>query len=220
MTFLAAAAVIGGTTLLGSAISANASQKAANQYSNVANQGILYNREMFNTVSGQNQPYRMLGEQSSNVYANLLNSGYLTAQPTMNDLTSLMPNYRFGLEQGLGQFNAGLNAGGGAISGNAIQGANQFTQDYAGNQLMNAFNAYQANRSNVASNVGAGIGYGLNANQITSNAASGAASNTSNLLSSIGNAQAQGTMGAANAITSGLNNISNYAMLYGLKKMG
>jgi hypothetical protein len=37
------------------------------------------------------------------------------------------------------------------------------------------------------------------------------------MLSSIGNAQAAGTMGAANAYASGLNNISNYAMLYGMR---
>jgi len=181
-------------------------------------------------------PYRGLGMQANNAIGSMLpgqyqqydqngnalgspitGSGYLTAQPTMNDLTTLMPNYEFGLKQGMGQFNAGINAAGGAISGNALQGAQQFGQDYAQNSLANAFNMYQANRSNVVSNVAAPVGWGLNANQITSSAGTGAASNTSNLLSSIGNAQAAGTMGAANAWSSGLNNISNYAMLYGLK---
>lgn len=220
MSFVAAAAVIGGTTLVGAYMSSQASKQAAGQYANAANQGLQYNREMFDLINEQNAPYRKLGEAGAKSYQDLMSSGYLTAQPTMNDLTTLMPNYKFGLQQGLGQFNAGVNAGGGAISGNALQGAQQFAQDYAGNQLMNAFNAYQANRSNVASNIGAATGFGLNANQIASAAGTGASSNASNLLSSIGNAQAQGTMGAANAWTSGLNNISNYAMLYGLKKMG
>lgn len=218
MSFIAAAAVIGGTTLLSSYMGSQASQNAAGQYADAANRGIQYNKEMYDKVLGQNQPYMALGQKGADLYGQLADSGYLTRQPTMNDLTSLMPNYQFGLSQGLGQFNAGVNAGGGAISGNAIQGANQFAQDYAGNKLMDAFNAYQANRSNVVSNVNALTGVGTQANAITAGAASGTSQNVSNALSSIGNAQAAGTMGAANAWSSGLNNISNYAMLYGLKK--
>jgi len=220
MSFVAAAVVVGGATLAGAYMSSQAAGKAGQQYADSAGQGLAYNREMFNTVNEQNAPYRTLGEAGAKSYQQLLDSGYLTAQPSMNDLTSLMPNYKFGLQQGMGQFNAGINAGGGAVSGNAIQGGQQFAQDYAQNSLLNAFNMYQTNRSNVASNVGAATGFGLNANQIGAGAASGTASNASNLLSSIGNAQAQATMGQANAWTSGLNNISNYAMLYGLKKMG
>jgi len=45
----------------------------------------------------------------------------------------------------------------------------------------------------------------------------GASANASNMLSSIGNAQAAGTMAAGNALAGGLNSISNYAMLYSLK---
>lgn len=217
------AAAIGGSAVLGflgSSMQANAANTAAGQYSAAAQQGIQYNKEMYNNVLGQNQPYMNAGQQGVGLYSNLANSGYLTAQPTMNDLTTLMPNYKFGLEQGMGQFNAGLNAGGGAVSGNAIQGGQQFAQDYAGNALNNAFNQYQVNRSNVVSNVNALTGVGQQANQTVANAAAGTSANVSNALSSIGNAQASGTMGAANAYASGLNNISNYAMLYGLKKMG
>jgi len=137
----------------------------------------------------------------------------------MNDLTKLMPNYKFGLEQGLGQYNSQLNAAGGLVSGNAIQGGQMFAQDYAGNSLNNAFNQYQANRSNVVSNVNALTNIGQQANATVAGAASGTSQNATNMLSNIGNAQAAGIMGQANAYTSGLNNISNYAMLYGLKKM-
>lgn len=214
-----AGTVIGGAMLGSAYLSSQAAGKAGEQYANAANQGIAYNREMFGTINEQNAPYRKLGELGANTYQDLLKSGYLTANPTMNDLTTLMPNYAFGLKQGMGQFNAGINAAGGAVSGNAIQGGQQFAQDYAGNQLMNAFNMYQTNRSNVASNVGAATGYGLNANQITAGAGTGAASNTSNLLSSIGNAQAASTTAQANAYGNSLNSISNYAMLYGMKNM-
>jgi hypothetical protein len=219
MAFITAAAIIGGTTLAGAYLSSNASKNAANAYTDAANQGISFNREMYGKTLAQNQPYMDAGAKGLGLYNNLADSGYLTAQPSMNDLTSLMPNYKFGMEQGLGQFNAGVNAGGGLISGNAIQGGQQFAQDYAGNALNNAFNQYQANRTNVVSNVNALTGVGQNANAISAGAASGTSANVGNLMSSIGNAQASGIMGGANAYTSGLNNLSNYAMLYGMNKM-
>lgn len=212
------AAIVGGTALVGGYMQSQAAGKAAGQYADAANRGLQYNQEMFDKINEQNAPYRALGAKGASIYGNLLDSGYLTAQPSMDDLTRLMPNYQFGLTQGLGQYGAQMNAMGGLVSGNAIQGGQQFAQDYAGNALQNAFANYQTNRQNVASNVGAATGFGLNANQITAGAGSGAASNASNLLSSIGNAQAAGTMGQANAIAGGLNNISNYAMLYGLMK--
>ena len=215
MSWVAAAVV--GTSLVGSYMQSQAAGKAAGQYADAANRGLAYNQEMFDKINAQNAPYRTLGEQGASQYGKFIDNGYFTAQPSMNDLTTLMPNYEFGLKQGMGQFNAGLNAAGGAVSGNAIQGGQQFAQDYAGNALQNAFANYQTNRQNVASNVGAATGFGLNANQITGTAASGASSNASSLLSSIGNAQAAGTMGQANAYAGGLNSISNYAMLYGLK---
>lgn len=214
-----AGTIVGGAMLGSAYLSSQAAGKAGQQYADAANRGMDYNREMFNLVNEQNAPYRTLGEKGATIYGQMLDSGYLTANPSMDDLTRLMPNYQFGLKQGMGQFNAQANAAGGLIGGNAIQGGQQFAQDYAGNSLMNAFNAYQANRSNVASNVGAATGFGLNANQIGAGAATGAASNASNLLSSIGNAQASATMAQSNAYTSQLNNLSNYAMLYGMKKM-
>jgi hypothetical protein len=209
---------VAGATLVSGYMGSQASKSAANQYAQTAERGLQYNQQMFDEINAQNAPYRKLGENAAGQYGKYLDNGYFTQQPSMDDLTRLMPNYQFGLSQGMGQLNAQQNMAGGLVGGNAIQGAQQFAQGYAGNALTDAFNQFQANRSNVASNLGAGVGFGQNANATTATAASGATANAGNLLSSIGNAQAAGTMGAANAYTSGLNNISNYAMLYGLSK--
>lgn len=208
---------VAGATIGGSLISAGASRDAANQYAATGAQGLQYNREMFDRINAQNAPYRTVGENAASLYNQNLNNGYFTNQPSMDDLTRLMPNYQFGLQQGMGQLNSQLNAAGGLVGGNAIQGAQQFAQGYAGNALTDAFNQYQVNRSNVASNIGAGVGMGQQANTTVANAATGASANASNMLSSIGNAQAAGTMAAGNALAGGLNSISNYAMLYSLK---
>jgi len=213
--WVAGAVVVG--SVASSYMQSKAAGKAADQYGQQAERGLQYNQAMFDKINEQNAPYRATGERGATLYNQLADTGYLTAQPSMDDMTRLMPNYQFNLQQGLGQLNSQINAGGGLVSGNAIQGAQQFAQGYAGNALTDAFNQFQANRTNVVSNVNALTGVGQNANATTATAASGATANASNLLSSIGNAQAAGTMGAANAYASGLNNISNYAMLYGMR---
>ena len=228
MTFWVAGAVV--VAGVGSAyMQSQASKNAAEQYANSANQGIQYSQGVYGDITKSTLPYQNTGLQANNAINSMLpgqytnsqgqtstGSGYLTAQPTMNDLTTLMPNYQFGLQQGMGQFNAGINAAGGAVSGNAIQGGQQFAQDYAGNQLQNAFGNFQANRQNVASNLYNASNIGSTAVQTAANAGTGTSSNVSNMLSSIGNANASATMGAANAQAGALNNVSNYAMLYGM----
>jgi hypothetical protein len=214
--WVAGAVVVG--SVASSYMQSQAAGRAAEQYTGQAERGLQYNQQMFDKINAQNAPYRATGERGANLYNQLADTGYLTAQPSMDDLTRLMPNYQFGLNQGMGQLNSQLNAAGGLVSGNAIQGAQQFAQGYAGNALTDAFNQFQANRTNVVSNVNALTGVGQQANATTATAASGATANASNLLSSIGNAQAAGTMGQANALAGGLNNISNYAMLYGMRR--
>jgi hypothetical protein len=214
---LGTALIVGGSQLAGAYMQGEAAKDAARQYAAQGERALQYNREMYDKTNLQNAPYRTIGENAANLYNQNLNNGYFTNQPSMDDLTRLMPNYQFGLQQGMGALNSQLNAAGGLVGGNAIQGAQQFAQGYAGTSLADAFNQYQANRSNVASNIGAGVGFGQNANTITANAGTGSATNASNVLSSIGNAQAASTMAAGQAFGNAANSISNYAMLYGLK---
>ena len=230
--WVAGAVVVAG---VGSAyLQGEAAKKAASQYANAANQGINYSQGIYGDIQSYTGGQREVGNQANTAIKSMLpgqyqqydaqgnpttmatGSGYLTAQPTMNDLTSLMPNYKFGMEQGMGQLNSQMNASGGLVGGNAIQGGQQFAQDYAGNQLQNAFNNYQSNRQNVASNLYNASNIGATGVQTLSNAGTGTASNVSNMLSSIGNANASATMGQANAQAGALNSISNYAMLYGM----
>jgi hypothetical protein len=232
--WVAGAVVVAG---VGSAyLQGEAAKKAASQYANAANQGINYSQGIYNDIQGMTSGQRSLGNQANTAIKSMLpgqyqqydaegnpttlaqGSGYLTGQPSMDDLTRLMPNYKFGMDQGFGQLNSQINAGGGAISGNAIQGGQQFAQGYAQNSLQDAFNNYQTNRQNVATNLYNASNIGSTGIQTAANAGTGTASNVTNMLSSIGNANASATMGAANAQAGALNSISNYAMLYGMMK--
>jgi hypothetical protein len=236
MSFMAAAAIVGGSALVGAYMTSQAAGKAADQYGRAAQQGIDYSRGIYNDITGYTSPYRGVGIQANNAIGSMMpgqymqfdengnpttmarGSGYLTGQPSMDDMTRLMPNYKFGLDQGMGQFNSQINSLGGLVSGNAIQGGQQFAQDYAGNALQQGFSNYQANRQNVAGNMfnASNIGAGGVATQ--ANAGTGTASNVTSTLGSIGNAQAAATMGSANAYGGAMNSIGNMAMLYAMKK--
>lgn len=230
---------VAGATLVTGYMASQSAKTAAGQYADAANQGMQYNQQMYQNISNMSQPYRGVGAQATNAINSLMpgqyqqfdaqgnpvtdssgnpvyaqGSGYLTAQPTMTDMAKLMPNYEFGLRTGMGTLQNQINAGGGAIGGNALVAAQQYGQDYARNALGDAFNQYQTNRQNVAGNIFNAANVGQNAMNTTAAAGSGFASSNANLLSSIGNANAQATMAGSNAYTSG---ISNLAMLYAMK---
>ena len=128
------------------------------------------------------------------------------------------PNYRFALEQGTGAAKNQINAGGGLISGNAMKGIQDYTQNYATGSINDAAKNYYLGQGSVANNIFGTINAGLGGTGLSTTAGTNSANNISNLLSAIGNSQAQSTMAQSNAFTSGLNNIGNYAMLYALKK--
>ena len=148
-----------GLTGLGSAlIGSNAAQNAANAQSQAAQQGIDLQRQMFNTINQQQAPYRSAGYNALNQLGGLgtgtyqqydaagnpistgTGTGYLTKQFGPADLTAgLAPNYDFMLQQGQMANQRAANVGGGALGGNALQGLQKYTQDYAGNAYQNAF---------------------------------------------------------------------------------
>lgn len=141
-------------------------------------------------------------------------SGYLQHQFDKNDLASgLAPNYDFMLQQGQMANQRAANIGGGALSGNTLQGLNKYTQDYAGNAYQNAFTNYQNQRNNIyntLSNI-AGIGQGAT-NQLAKTSDT-YGTNLTNL--NVGNAAAQAAAQVAAAQTRGntLSNLGNTGVL-------
>jgi hypothetical protein len=134
----------------------------------------------FGKTYGQLQsPYQQTGVQATNQLGalgsgtyNIMNpdgtvnttgtgSGYQTHQFNAADLQAgLAPNYDFMLAQGQGANRNLANVGGGTLSGNTLQGLNQFTQNYAGNAYQNAFNNYQTQRQNIFGNLAQQAGLG------------------------------------------------------------
>ena len=213
---VSAALSVGGSLLSG-AISGNAAQDAANtqaQAGAAAQQQLL---GIGKNVSGMYTPYQQTGQLGLNNLNQMANSGYLTNQFNNQDLNANMaPNYAFQLGQGQQTNLAGANATGGLVGGNAMKGLQDYTQNYAGNAYQNAFNNYQAQRTNLY-NQNAGLaGIGQNAVTGSANAQLGIGTNISNITQGIGNAQAAGQIGQANAYGGALSNAGNTAALYGI----
>jgi len=215
MTWVAAA--IGGSSIVSGIIGAGAATDAASiqAQAGAAAQAALLG--VGKDVSKLYQPYQDVGAQGLTNLSDMAKSGYLTNQFSNADLNAnIAPNYAFQLGQGQQSNLAQANATGGLVGGNAMKGLQDYTQGYAGNAYQNAFNNYQAQRTNIY-NANSGLA-GLGANAVTgsANAQIGVGTQISNITQGIANAEAAGTIGAANAYSGGVTGVGNAGALYGL----
>lgn len=144
-------------------------------------------------------------------------SGYLQHQFDATDLAKgLAPNYDFMLQQGQMANQRAANVGGGALSGNTLQGLQRYTQDYAGNAYQNAFNNYQTQRNNIYNTLSNIAGIGQNATNTLAKSSDVYGTNLTNL--NVGNAAAQAAAQVAAAQTRGntLSNLGNTGVLAAL----
>jgi hypothetical protein len=217
MTWVTAAVVGGGAVLnyVSGQNQAKAAREAAQLQADAAANAQRIQQEQFNLINEQQRPQRELGYKGVNQISEMM--PYLTKQFGPQDLQAgLAPNYDFMLSQGQGINAAKANQAGGMIGGNALQGLNQFTQDYAGNAYQNAFNNYQTGQTNIYNRLAGIAGIG----QTAQGAVNAAGTNLANNLSSLGvgsaAAQGAGTIGAANAYGNAASNIANNATLASL----
>lgn len=217
-------ALLGGT-IASSLIGAGAAKSAANTQANAANNATAAQLAMFNTINNQNAPFLQAGQNALPLIAagfggpsaGGINSGQFTHQFDANDLkTNLAPNYQFQLDQGLGATKNAANLQTGLLSGNTLKGVNDYAQNFAGNAYQNAFNNYNTNQSNIFNRLAAVAGFGQTANQTVAGAGAPISAGLANTITGAGQAQASGTVGAANAITGGLNNALSWYQLQNL----
>ena len=203
-------------SLASGALGAYGAQTAAGQQANAANQATQAQLGMFNTLNAQGSPYRAagygaLGPLTAGIglgpASGGVDTGQFTHQFNAGDLNANMaPNYEFMKQQGLGATANQLNASGGNLSGNALQGINKFAQDYAGNAYQNAFNNYNANQTNIFNRLSSIAGIGQTANAQSVSAGGSISPGISQSIQTMGGAQASGTAGMFNNLSGGINN--------------
>lgn len=206
----------------------------AQQDATTASQGIL--KGIYDQQLGFQKPYQATGLNALNQIGQMgggqyqqydpvtgqpttmgTGTGYLTHQFDKNDLAAgLAPNYDFMLQQGQMANQRAANVGGGALSGNTLQGLQNYTQNYAGNAYQNAFTNYQTQRNNIYNNLSNMAGIGQTANTGAANAGTSYGTGVTGLNTGLANATAASILGQAQVAAGGANSAANATFLSSL----
>lgn len=148
-------------------------------------------------TAGTPTTYRVNGQtfstlQDAQAYANANKTG-----GTEYGGFTKTPGYDFRLQQGQDSLQASAAARGGLNSGAAMRDLLKYGQDYGSNEY-----------GNYLARLGARADTGMSAAQMSGQASQQAAAGVSNALGNIGNAQAAGAIGTANAWTGGMQNLA------------
>jgi len=213
MSGVATAVVVG--SVAAGYLTSEATKSAANTSANAA---MAQQGNLLASGQGASQQFTPYSGAGTTALSNLAsNNAYFNNQFSNQDLNAqLAPNYAFQLQQGqLGNEQAN-NATGGIVGGNAQKALQDYTQNYAGTAYQNAFNNYQAQRSNINTMNLNQAQLGLSGATGSANAQLGTATNVANLGIGAANAQAasqiaQGNIYGGVANTAG--NMAGYSML-------
>lgn len=214
---LGAAALGVGSSIMGSkaAKSAAATQAAAAQASTDAQE------RMFGTQIELQEPFREAGLSGQNRLLELLGIGgdkaagdygrYASAEFTPEQFSKYQdPGYAFRMSEGIKALDRSAAARGNLMSGAQLKGINQYGQDLASQEYMNAFNRYQTARTNTLNPFSSLAGVAQSSANTLGNAASQFGSQMGANIIGAGNAMAAGQVGAANAINQGIGQGLNF----------
>ena len=222
MSFIAAAVIGVGGSLLGSVIGGNASRRAANTAANAATRAseasLALQREQWQQGRADQEPWRFAG---SNALAWMQDPANSAVTPwrnfTMADYQQ-DPGYGFRLSEGMKGLERSAAARGGLLSGSALKGITRYGQDYASDEYSRAEQRYNANQMNQLTRGDmpynrraalAGIGQTSATNMANQGMAYGInAGNTAAAgINAAGQANAAGQLGQGAAWQGGINNV-------------
>lgn len=190
--------VVGGLT---GSTAADAAKEAARVQAEAIRSSMAYMQPFFQSgVTAQNQLMKLLG-LSGDTQAE--GYGSMARDFSMSDFEQ-DPGYGFRMSEGLKALERSAAGRGGAASGAAMKGITQYGQNLASQEYQNAFNRYMANRQARLSPLQNLMGVGA-----------GAASGLMGGTRDVGEAQASGIVGAANARQQGINNLLNLGVVAG-----
>ena len=219
MTFMAAAAVVGGSSIVSGVLGANAAKDAARQQAKAINQAAQIQERMYQQGRTDLAPYREVGYTALEDITGMM--PFLTSQFGEDQFAQYLdPSVEFRRKFGTQATERLANVGGGAVSGNTLRALEEFGQNLASTEYANAFNRFQTERGNIYNTLAniAGMGQGAVNTGVTAGQAT--AQNLGTLAVGQGQAQAAGIVGQANAYQNALGNISDFATLTTLAKSG
>ena len=198
-------AIVAGGLGIASAVSGNnASKRAANAQTEAANSQLQLGREQMDLqerIYDQNvarlRPYEREGRNAFNMFSDVV-----TGQPGAMNAFEASPGYQFRLEEAQRGIEAAANARGSFFSGGTLQAIGDRQQDVASGEFNNWLGNLRG-LGQMGMNAAAGQG------AAGTNFANQSAQTTGfmgNAFANMGDAQAAGAIGQANAFNSGINN--------------
>lgn len=220
------ALIAGGSALAGSLISSNAAKSAANTQADAANNAANLQEQNLAQTRASLQPFVNTGYGANTSLSNMLGIGTPTDSSTYGSLTKPFdaqtfqqyqdPGYQFQLQQGQQALQNSQAAQDGVLSGSALKGLMSFNQGMANTAYQNAFDRYMTQNDATYNRLASLLGVGENAAAGVGNTGAQVSSSIANTLTSGAAAQAAGTVGSANALSSGINNAAGYYALSGM----
>jgi len=234
MPFISTALAVGlGVAAAGSvassAIGAHAAGKAASQQANASKSAQQIQQEEWQQQQQNEQPFLQQGTTAVNHLSQLVNDpsysnypGGTFSAPTLDEARN-SPGYQFELQTGSDALTKQAAATGNLMSGNTGTELEKFGTGLADTtygdlynrslqSYMTNYNVWNTDTSNQVNRLQALANLGGNTAANLGTQGQNFATNQGNLLNQQGTAEASGTVGAANAVTGGISNISNLAM--------
>jgi len=215
MSFIAAAAIVGGASLVSAYTGAKAAKSAAGRIADSTAYAADIQKEMYEQGREDLGPYRELGYTSLKDISGM--KPFLTGQFEDYKDQYLDPSMAFRMKYGTQATERLSNVGGGALSGNTLRGLTDYGQNLASTEYSNAFNRFQTERGNIYNTLANIAGMGQGAVNTGVQAGQVAAQNQGQLAVGGAQALAAGGIGAANAYSNALGNVSDFATLAALK---
>lgn len=201
------------TAIAGSAvIGAVGSNVAAGTQAGGQIQAANTQQSMFNTITGQQQPFIQAGYGATSRLSDLLGTsgnkgaagyGSLTSGFTPADfLANLDPGYQFQLQTGGQAIRNADTPGVGALSGPALKDLMSFNQSMAATGYQNAFNRFQTQNNAIFGRLSAIAGLGQNAAANVGTAGTTLGTGVAGAQAAAAGSTAGGIVGSTNAIGS------------------
>jgi len=212
MTFVTAALISGGASIVGGYMAGQGAKAGAQTQADAMRESARLQKEMFDVQNENQRPYREAGYSGlSDIVAM---KPYLTKQFGPEDFQAgIDPSYNFRLEQGNLATTNMANRAGGAIGGNALRGLMDYGQGAASQEYGNVFNRFQTQRSNIYNNLASIAGLGQTSLGQTGQLSANASQNIGGAISGAGSAIGGGQIAASNAYGGGLQGAGNAYML-------
>ncbi len=203
--------------VIGGLIGSNASENAADAQVQAGEASNATQLAMFNQNREDFAPWREAGVNALNKVTGQLD--YLNKPFTNADFVK-DPGYQFRLGEGERSINRAAAARGTFGSGGTMKALTRYGQDYASGEFANAYNRYNADRSNIFNRLSAIAGTGQTATNQVGQMGAQTARDIGQTQQGMGNARASGYVGQANAFTNaigtGLNAYNQQQMINAL----